>query len=105
MGRRAKNKQAAPEPIEPKASLTLKKQLGKRKAEPETQDEGKLGPRPSKRVKDSNGKGKGKIAPKPNAVKSSEKKKSVQFDEDDDASDGWEDVEDDEDLKKQSKYV
>lgn len=104
MGRRAKNKQAPPEPIEHKAALASKKQLGKRKAEPETQDEGRLASRPAKRVKDLNGKGKGKATSKPNAGKSSEKKKKVQFSQEDEGSDGWEDVEDDEDLKKHSKY-
>ena len=51
MGRRAKNKQAPPEPLEPKISS---KKLGKRKADDE---DSKLSHRPAKKIKDVNGQG------------------------------------------------
>lgn len=92
MGRRAKNKQGAPEPLEPRV-FTSPKRLGKRKAE----DGEKTAARPVKKVKDLNGnvkskasqgnKGKGKLATDGNL------------------SDGWEAVEDDADMKAKAKSV
>ncbi|KAF8969971.1 NOL1/NOP2/sun family-domain-containing protein [Flammula alnicola] len=89
MGRRAKNKQAAPESIEPKEPWTSKKQLGKRKAETEAEADEKSSSRPAKKVKDS-------IEKKKNAAIVSEEE---------DDSEGWEDVEDDANLKAQSKSL
>lgn len=109
MGRRAKNKQAAPEPIEPKAAWTSKKQLGKRKAEAdnEGQDDGKPSPRPAKRVKDLNGKGKEKekAASKSKPQKTGSKKNKAPVHDDESGSEGWEDVEDDEELQAHTKCV
>ena len=85
MGRRARNKQPPPEPFEPKV-LTSKK-LGKRKAGSDKDNS-----RPSKKIKELDGKAKQKSPSKG-------KKKAVEFpsDEDDDME-GWEDVEDTVDL-------
>ncbi|KAF9052969.1 NOL1/NOP2/sun family-domain-containing protein [Panaeolus papilionaceus] len=95
MGRRAKNKQAAPVPIEPKESF---KKLGKRKAESNDIDDEKPAARPAKKIKDSNAKGKDtkKAAGKP--VKGKGKFKKGELPSDDD-SEGWEDVEDDEEMQ------
>ena len=84
MGRRARNKQPPPEPLEPKIFLTSKR---KRKA-----DSDKGNSRPTKKIKEVDGKTKQKPALKG-------KKKTVGFlsDEDDDME-GWEDVEDTVDL-------
>ncbi|KAF9567543.1 NOL1/NOP2/sun family RNA met [Agrocybe pediades] len=105
MGRRAKHKQAAPEALEPKEPYTSKKQLGKRKAEADTQDE-KSSPRPTKRAKDLSSKGKGKeisssSKAKPTKTKPKKNAKVV----DDDGSEGWEDVEDGEDLRGHTKSL
>jgi ribosomal RNA methyltransferase Nop2 len=88
MGRRARNKQPPPEPLEPKVFLTSKK-LGKRKA-----DSDKGNSRPTKKIKDVTIEGKAK---QKSPLKG--KKKTVGFlsDEDDDMG-GWEDVEDTVDL-------
>ncbi|KAJ7632518.1 NOL1/NOP2/sun family RNA met [Roridomyces roridus] len=72
MGRRAKNKQPPPEPLDAKPYSSTKK-LGKRKAE--TQDDK---PRPAKKIKDSKS-----------------KKPRVTFDDDAGSNDGWEGVQDD----------
>ncbi|PPQ83329.1 hypothetical protein CVT25_003968 [Psilocybe cyanescens] len=106
MGRRAKNKQAAPESLEPKTAWTSKKQLGKRKAEAdsERQDDGKPSPRPTKRVKDLNGKGKEKASSIAKPQKSSAKKSKAQAHNDGSGSEGWEDVEDEE-LQTHSKSL
>ncbi|KAH9484234.1 rRNA (cytosine-C5-)-methyltransferase nop2 [Psilocybe cubensis] len=105
MGRRAKNKQAPPESLDSK-TWTSKKQLGKRKADAdnEGQDDGKPSPRPTKRVKDLNGKGKGKekASTKEKPQKTSKKKKAPEH-ADEDGSEGWEDVEDDEELQAHSR--
>lgn len=100
MGRRAKNKQGAPEPLE-KPEYKSKKQLGKRKADVDETDE-KLSARPAKKAKDLNGKSKAK----PSSNKKSSKipaKNQVEEEEDDD-SEGWEDVEDDSPAKT-TKYA
>ena len=99
MGRRAKNKQGAPEPLE-KAELKSKKQLGKRKADiddPETDKNPST--RPAKKVKNHNGKGKEKALPSKKSSKISSQK--IVVDENDD-SEGWED---EDDLPGKTKYV
>ncbi|KAJ7740709.1 NOL1/NOP2/sun family RNA met [Mycena maculata] len=75
MGRRAKNKQAPPEPLD-KKEYTSPKKLGKRKAD-DHQDK----PRPAKKSKDS------KYNPKSS-------KPHVKFADDANSSDGWEGVQD-----------
>ncbi|KAJ7156073.1 NOL1/NOP2/sun family RNA met [Mycena crocata] len=83
MGRRAKNKQAAPEPLD-KKEYTSTKKLGKRKADADLDDK----PRPAKKSKDS-ASGKSKSKPK-----SSKGGPRVKFADDANSSDGWEDVQD-----------
>ena len=103
MGRRAKNKQSAPQPFEPHPSP---KKLGKRKAEADVED----GVKPSKKIKDLNGKSRDKSASKKmttKQVKGSGTRKMVKATagdevDDDDGSEGWEDVEDGVDLKAQT---
>ena len=95
MGRRSKNKQAAPEPIE-NPELKSKKQLGKRKADADDAD-GKPSPRPAKKVKDLNGKSKGKTSGGHKTGGNPNKKNKapvVEAEEGDDDSEGWEDVDD-----------
>lgn len=105
MGRRAKNKQSAPEPLEPKVWPTAKK-LGKRKADTEADTDGKTSSRVIKKIKNSGGKissteskaalntAKGKAGRK-------ESKLVTLQDADGDSGDGWEDVEGDIDMKAQ----
>ncbi|KAF8212344.1 hypothetical protein K438DRAFT_1239349 [Mycena galopus ATCC 62051] len=83
MGRRAKNKQAPPEPLD-KKEYTSPKKLGKRKAE-DLDDK----PRPAKKSKDSvSAKSKSKSKPSKTGPR-------VKFGDDDaNSSDGWEDVQD-----------
>ena len=94
MGRRAKNKQAAPAPfIEVKASLDKPsaKKLGKRKQSPEQEN------RPAKKVK-------AKSSSK--SLKDDKKRKLRRdIEEEDEDESGWEDVEDDADLIEEKKYV
>lgn len=81
MGRRAKNKQAPPEPLDRKEYSSPKK-LGKRKAE-DLDDK----PRPAKKSKDS--------ASAKSKSKPSKTGPRVKFTEDDaNSSEGWEDVQD-----------
>lgn len=81
MGRRARNKQPPPEPFEPKVFITSKK-LGKRKA-----DSDKGNSRPTKKIKELDGKAKQKSPLKG-------KKKTAKFLSDEDGDmEGWEDVE------------
>ena len=98
MGRRAKNKQAPPESIEPKPAWTSTKQLGKRKAEADD----KPSPRPTKKVKDLTRKETAKVDQKSRKTKDNKKSKVVV---EDDGSDGWEDVQDGGDLKEHAKSV
>ena len=94
MGRRAKNKQGAPEPLVQTQTVSPKK-LGKRKADSAAE---KASPRPSKKLKNSSKEN--KMSGKSHK-KSSKKKAVEEGDEDEDLSaDGWEDVEDG-DLKVQ----
>ncbi|KAL4253893.1 class I-like SAM-binding methyltransferase superfamily protein [Abortiporus biennis] len=123
MGRRAKNKQGDPSPLtevtaDNGASGRLSaKKLGKRKADVE---EDVLTKRPSKKVKETEGK-KGAKDVKVEKKKSGKektgktkksKKVTVEEDEDDEmvveegeGSEGWEDVDDDDDLKAQAKSL
>ncbi|KAF5330612.1 hypothetical protein D9619_005815 [Psilocybe cf. subviscida] len=111
MGRRAKNKQAAPEAFGAKAHLSSKKQLGKRKADADADDEDQPSPRPAKKIKDQNGKGKEKE--KASAKKSTKPSKSSkpsgikkQAAQDDDDSEGWEDVEEgDDDMTSKGQLM
>ncbi|KAJ6596792.1 NOL1/NOP2/sun family RNA met [Mycena vulgaris] len=77
MGRRAKNKQAPPEPLD-KKTYTSPKKLGKRKADAAADDDK---PRPAKKSKDSK-------------LKSSKTGPRVKFADDANSSDGWEGVQD-----------
>ena len=86
MGRRSKNKQPAPTPLEPKISS---KRLGKRKAE-EVVDP-RSSQRPTKKIKDVNGKEKGKPVFKMKLVES-----DSDSDSDSEDGSGWEDMEEDE---------
>jgi ribosomal RNA methyltransferase Nop2 len=86
MGRRAKNKQAPPEPLE-KKEWTSPKKLGKRKAETVTDLDDKA--RPTKKSRDSTGNVKSKSKPK-----SSKATPRVKQNADDGSSDGWEGVQD-----------
>ncbi|KAJ7046678.1 NOL1/NOP2/sun family RNA met [Mycena alexandri] len=86
MGRRAKNKQAPPEPLDKKEYSSPKK-LGKRKADNADLDDK---PRPAKKSKDS-ASAKSKSKPKPKTSKTGAR---VKFTEDGASSDGWEDVQD-----------
>ena len=122
MGRRAKNKQGDPQPfaqVQENAERPSQKKLGKRKAEevdaptkrPAKKAKDAEG-RPAKPIKPAASKGKDKIAVKGDAkAKASAaqgKKKRVEFDDEDEgagSSEGWEDVEDDGDLKAHAKYV
>lgn len=95
MGRRAKNKQAAPEPLEPEPW-----KLGKRKAE---QD--KTSSRPAKKAKDLEGKSRPKSVKKAaedKPKKSKPSKPSKSKDSDEESAEGWEDV-DDVDVKAEAK--
>ncbi|KAE9399301.1 NOL1/NOP2/sun family putative RNA met [Gymnopus androsaceus JB14] len=89
MGHRAKNKQPAPQPLEPKTYATSSKKLGKRKAD--VLDDKTA--RPVKRSKDQ-----------AKAKSKGNKKKPVQSDNEDSA-DGWENVADDADLKVHTKSL
>jgi len=90
MGRRAKTKQSAPEPLHTKVYPTTKK-LGKRKAELETDDR-RTHPRPVKKLKDSRkvNNQHGRNESMANAPKSEDHAASSAV-----SSDGWEDIEDD----------
>lgn len=109
MGRRAKNKQAAPEALEPKTWPSPKK-LGKRKAETDAETDGKPSLRPAKKTKDSNGRSKSKplkatqgISPARKPDSKRKGKKAPQSGSDEDSGDGWEDVDGDADLEARAK--
>ncbi|KAI4527500.1 NOL1/NOP2/sun family putative RNA met [Schizophyllum commune Loenen D] len=101
MGRRAKNKQGPPAPLEDDSHST--KKLGKRKAPADGDIES---PKSAKKVKNADGKGKSKPvqAGKENSSKKGKKSKAKAADSDDDAGSGWEDVEDD-DIKAKAKSL
>lgn len=97
MGRRAKNKQSPPEPLA--SNVNPLNKLGKRKAGNGPDVEGN---RPSKKIKDSNG----KVKTKPMSSlkkKGSPKKPQNSSLTKDVSEDGWEDVQEDVDLKAQAK--
>ena len=100
MGRRAKNKQGAPAPLE-STDKQYSKKLGKRKA-PADEDEVA---HPSKKVKDLDGKSSKKSQQAKKPVLSTKKSSKKPQKDDSASSDGWEDVEDTEDLKTHAKYV
>jgi ribosomal RNA methyltransferase Nop2 len=111
MGRRAKNKQAAPEPLDAKI-YTSPRKLGKRKADADVETDGK--DRPLKKAKDTAQKTSGEKRFKKAKVPASESTKSapnkanskkvVQGDfNGEDSGDGWEDVADDMSPEAQSK--
>lgn len=129
MGRRAKNKQGDPRPLnefqEKRDRRDSSKKLGKRKAE--TTEEDVTSKRPAKKLKETEGKKpttKTKEGKKVAFAKTSDsvnksalvkdkkgKRKQESEDEDEDvmvedggSSEGWEDVDED-DLKTQRKYV
>ncbi|KAG6818197.1 hypothetical protein H0H87_000102 [Tephrocybe sp. NHM501043] len=102
MGRRAKHKQSAPEPLDKKTYPTTKK-LGKRKADNDSDtEEPKANQRPTKKAKDLKSKAVASVS-KPstkNTGKLSKKqtKPSFQPDSDNDSGDGWEDVASENDM-------
>jgi len=103
MGRRAKNKQSPPQPLEP-GNLSGSK-LVKRKAE----NDGPVPSRPNKKLKDVSNKAKYQSASNPSVSKGKirqakdAKKNQVRLVESEEGS-GWEDMEDGEvDLKVQAK--
>ena len=96
MGRRARTKQPPPEPLEPKVFLTSKK-LGKRKADSDNVDNSRGYSRPTKKIKELDGKAKKKSPSKG-------KKNAIEFlSDEDDEMEGWEDVEDEVDLTTLTK--
>lgn len=114
MGRRAKNKQGAPQPLQEESSSIIRSN-GKRKAS----NEGTGTNQPRKKLKDASNKtivsprskpvapnGKGRPQKNKNETKSRKKEQSLE-DEDEDG-DGWEDVEhegNEVDLKAQARLV
>ena len=105
MGRRAKNKQADPEPLSEPGSkpANSNKKRGKRKAD--TTD----GDRPVKKVKEGTSAKQAKSKPSKNTKGSTSsskglkpKAKAVQFEEAG-SSEGWEDVEDGDNLQAETK--
>ncbi|KZT26292.1 NOL1/NOP2/sun family putative RNA met [Neolentinus lepideus HHB14362 ss-1] len=115
MGRRAKNKQGAPEPLaDPDSKKSSVKKLGKRKAEPEDEE------RPGKKIKEDKKAAvkegtKRKVTfadqKKPEGKKGKganeivKKNKEVDGSEDERSSDGWEDVDEDGDLTAEAKVL
>ena len=96
MGRRARNKQGVPEPLEQKVFPTSKK-LGKRKADSDNVDHGKANSRPTKKIKELDGKAEQRSPSKG-------KKKTVEIPSDEDEEmEGWEDVEDGADFTTLTK--
>jgi len=111
MGRRAKNKQAAPTPFSDSKNngghLSPKK-LGKRKAESEDVETN----RPVKKVKEAQSKGgrgkiktktTGKVKDKAGKIREKAKVSNSKVAGSDEADEGWEDVDDEIDLKAQAK--
>ena len=99
MGRRAKNKQSAPEPLHPKVLLTSKNH-GKRKAESESDVDLKSYSKPAKKLKDGKVTTKREATRKRDVAKVSKTHDQTSFSSD--SSNGWEDVEGD-DLELQTK--
>ncbi|KAI8998510.1 NOL1/NOP2/sun family-domain-containing protein [Trametes punicea] len=119
MGRRAKNKQGDPTPlaeVQENTGRPSQKKLGKRKAD----DVDSTSKRPAKKAREGEGKpaksviadGKEKNISKGGAKTKSDKPKvkpkQARFEDEDEgagSSEGWEDVEDDEDLQTQAKSL
>lgn len=100
MGRRAKNKQAAPiafQEVKQDYSRPSAKKLGKRKADSDETI------RPTKKAKESDSRTGDKPKPKTSIKSKTVKKEKKVSKQDADESEGWEDVEDDIDLKAQAK--
>lgn len=95
MGRRAKGKQGAPEPL-----VLSPNKLGKRKAEVEE----KPASRPTKKIKDSDNTSKPRTSKKVRGAisKPTDGKKRNPLKADSDSADGWEDIDD---LKAEAKCV
>jgi len=96
MGRRAKNRQPSPTPLEPKI---FSKKLGKRKAEGDHARSSQL--RPAKKIKDEKGKSVS-VVKKPKSSFTG-KRKEVESESDSEDGSGWEDMEGEGDLKKQKR--
>lgn len=109
MGRRAKTKQAPPEPLaEPRDSAKPSgRRAGKRKADPEPEE----GKRPTKKVKETSTKKKGESKGVQDVTKTRGKKGqqslATSWDDADaeGSSGGWDDMEDDEDMKAHAQCV
>lgn len=109
MGRRAKTKQAPPEPLaDPRESgKPSGKRLGKRKADPEPEE----GKRPAKKAKETSAKKKGETKGAKEVTKTKGKKGqqslATSWDDADagGSSGGWEDIEDDDDVKAHAQCV
>ncbi|KAF9532271.1 NOL1/NOP2/sun family-domain-containing protein [Crepidotus variabilis] len=101
MGRRSKNKQAAPEPLEAPSSH---KKLGKRKADVDLDVDSTLA-RPTKKNKDLDGKWKKSLTKEPKAKISVKKKTEKPPSSNGDEGSGWEDVEDDDVTKVEAKSL
>ncbi|KAG6903201.1 rRNA (cytosine-C5-)-methyltransferase nop2 [Termitomyces sp. Mi166 len=88
MGRRAKHKQSAPEPLDNATNLTSKK-LGKRKADSDsgTDEAGLL--RPTKKAKDQK---QNTVSSRLKKFSTKKSKSAFKPDSDNDSGDGWEDV-------------
>ena len=95
MGRRAKNKQPAPEPLQERSSLPDKK-LGKRKQEPD-QDT-----RPAKKVK---AKENAPLKTAQNKSVKDKKRKDKKASESEGEGSGWDDVDDEEDIIEEKRYI
>ena len=106
MGRKAKNKQGAPNPGELDALISGKK-LGKRKATDENDAPPAAVERPAKRSKDASVKKqkKGKSTKKPLKAAGSKASQKKKVEEAGSGSEGWEDVEDGEGLDDNLKCV
>ena len=112
MGRRAKNKQGNPAPLaesQEKLGRPSAKKLGKRKADTEgdstnkrpTKRSRESDPRPPKRVQHAKGGRESASGPTP-SIKA-KRKPTIAEEADSDSGDGWEDVQDAEDVKTQAK--
>ncbi|EIM90138.1 NOL1/NOP2/sun family RNA met [Stereum hirsutum FP-91666 SS1] len=109
MGRRAKTKQAPPEPLaEPRDSAKPSgRRAGKRKADPEPEE----GKRPTKKVKETSPKKKGESKGVQDVTKTRGKKGqqslATSWDDADaeGSSGGWDDMEDDEDVKAHAQSL
>jgi 25S rRNA (cytosine2870-C5)-methyltransferase len=112
MGRRAKNKQAPPNPFSEPGENVIHpspKKLGKRKAEARETETN----RPAKKAKENESKSLSKLktGKSKDAGKGGKRERAVKVSGpevtggSDEASEGWEDVEDEVDLKAQTKSV